>query len=686
MAPSSGDILENLENVISELSEKGNCTSIQLAVLVSARALAGDSLDRGASVHVHDVVLSYVALITAYLSTFNNLGDLFFRRLQTSHSFKLRLADLLEFAIDNLTKFNDESPGNIEESLKTLLDDWQSWGIMNAALSQQTTWIRDFNMETTRRRAKFVWTNGGNMAELRSMLECERLSWEILLGKPLHEGSKQPAWPILGLASEEESESIKRFSSYMDADVLYNLIINKTLPVAGASQLVAGGVPAQGAVDSRSIPDTLPDGDVLVGGMLISPQADTATVQSKDVFMRIANQQTPETDYAIMYPGPAHRSRASNVCIFQHGLYSCTLQLNEASLSKDPETLRGMLFEKQGMQVPALIFLRLARANAAGATLPQDSSAPKLHNQPAGYSISVFVEWKALALDFTTAAGHAHRLHSGGGFPPAIPKDDLDLLFEPYAVKNEEEDDAAPASPDNEAGSDEENEEEEDAAPAPPDNEAGSDQVNEPDAQRVPSNDGRQFLDIKPSWVPFGEGVPEDDAHTIPYRKDIDGSTFLPATRLVLVRDLLGKAGEIADGSLVGSYVLYAGNAQALQHRQHRAMLAASGSVKRWMEGIIISTGDDDMVELLYANGWVIWHDSKLFSDRRGSNLRLCGKFTELLEAMEPGLTLQAWAEKTRMYEYSIRLQSRGSGASSSRNSVLDNIVQEMRGIYDGFE
>jgi hypothetical protein len=665
MAPSSEDILENLESVISEISDKSNCTSIQLAVLVSARALAGDSLDSGASVHVHDVVLSYVALITAYLSTFNDLGDSIFRRLQTSSSFKLRLADLLEFAIDDLTKFNDESPGNIENCLLDLLENWQSWGIMEAALSQQTTWIRDFNMETTRRRAKIALTNGGNMAELRSTLECERLSWEILLGKPLHEGSKQPAWPILGLASEEESESIKRFSSYMDADDLYELLINKLLKIASASQLAVGGVLAQGAVDSHSIPGTLPGGDVLVGEMLISAKDNTATVQSKDVFRKIEDQQIPKTDYAIMSPGPAHRSMASNVCIFQHGLVSCTLQLNEASLSQDPETLRGMLFEKQGMQVPALMFSRLARAKVAGAPPPQDSSAPKLHNQPAGYSISVFVEWKALALDFTTAAGHAHRLHSGGGFPPAISKDDLDLLFKPYAVKDEEVEDAAPASPDNEAG---------------------SDQENEPDAQRVPSNDGRQFLDIKPSWVRFGYGVPEDDAHTIPYRKDIDGPTYLPATRLVLVRDLLGRAGKIEDGSLVGSYVLYAGNAQALQNRRHRAMLAASGSVKRWMEGIIISTGDDDMVEVLYANGWVIWHDRKLFNDRRDSNLKLRGEFTELLEAMEPGLTLQAWVEKTRMYEYSIRLQSRGSRASRSRNSVLDTIVREMQGIYDGFE
>jgi hypothetical protein len=265
MAPSSEDILENLESVISEISDKSNCTSIQLAVLVSARALAGDSLDSGASVHVHDVVLSYVALITAYLSTFNDLGDSIFRRLQTSSSFKLRLADLLEFAIDDLTKFNDESPGNIENCLLDLLENWQSWGIMEAALSQQTTWIRDFNMETTRRRAKIALTNGGNMAELRSTLECERLSWEILLGKPLHEGSKQPAWPILGLASEEESESIKRFSSYMDADDLYELLINKLLKIASASQLAVGGVLAQGAVDSHSIPGTLPGGDVLVG-------------------------------------------------------------------------------------------------------------------------------------------------------------------------------------------------------------------------------------------------------------------------------------------------------------------------------------------------------------------------------------------------------------------------------------
>ena len=48
------------------------------------------------------------------------------------------------------------------------------------------------------------------------------------------------------------------------------------------------------------------------------------------------------------------------------------------------------------------------------------------------------------------------------------------------------------------------------------------------------------------SWISFGEGVPEDNAHTIPYREyALSASSSLPHYRLLLVRDLLKKSGQM---------------------------------------------------------------------------------------------------------------------------------------------
>ena len=52
---------------------------------------------------------------------------------------------------------------------------------------------------------------------------------------------------------------------------------------------------------------------------------------------------------------------------------------------------------------------------------------------------------------------------------------------------------------------------------------------------------------LKDLWTSFGEGVPEDNAHTIPYREyALSGSSSLPPYRLQLVRDLLKRTGMIA--------------------------------------------------------------------------------------------------------------------------------------------
>jgi len=136
---------------------------------------------------------------------------------------------------------------------------------------------------------------------------------------------------------------------------------------------------------------------------------------------------------------------------------------------------------------------------------------------------------------------------------------------------------------------------------------------------------------LRDAWISFGEGIPEDNSHTIPYRQDALDSGSLPPYKLQLVmmigcvfcvlrcfilitlnlqvRDLLKRAGKVVVGSYVGKYVLYSG-------KQGGGVPTARSSSRRvWMEGIILSQrGDDDatmMVEVLYLNGWVLWHARK---------------------------------------------------------------------------
>ncbi len=184
--------------------------------------------------------------------------------------------------------------------------------------------------------------------------------------------------------------------------------------------------------------------------------------------------------------------------------------------------------------------------------------------------VAVYVVWKRVAFDFTPAAMH-HRANAN---VDEIPADNLDAILDPYQINSDRV---------QIAGNDDDVYKQEDII-----------------STTGTTHEYKKVVEMKPSWVLFGgEGVPADNAHTIPYRTEIEESSKLPLTRLVLVGDMLKATG----GTYVGKYVLYAGKASSSSN--HRLLLDAAGNLspKRWMEGIIIShDATSNMCEVLYMN------------------------------------------------------------------------------------
>jgi hypothetical protein len=151
-------------------------------------------------------------------------------------------------------------------------------------------------------------------------------------------------------------------------------------------------------------------------------------------------------------------------------------------------------------------------------------------------------------------------------------------------------------------------------------------------------NGARQVFFVRDSWESFGCGTPMDAMHSIPskpHAADADDSP-LPGLRIFLVRDLLHRCGMITskkDGPFVGGYVLYAG----------KSVLAGRSAGTRWLHGVIVSMHDDvgggtPMCEVLYWNGWVLWHLASSFSlegrFNRRSNLKFFPTATQMLVAL----------------------------------------------------
>lgn len=134
---------------------------------------------------------------------------------------------------------------------------------------------------------------------------------------------------------------------------------------------------------------------------------------------------------------------------------------------------------------------------------------------------------------------------------------------------------------------------------------------------------GKELIYLKDAWLSFGDGVPDNDMHRVnnQAKNRNGGGRVLPpdSSNLLLVRDLLVQCKMIGSSSspLVGMFVLYSGK------HGSAALLAAlpPGAKLSWLDGIVISQhaggggGGSSMCEVLYSNGWVIWHASESFKD-----------------------------------------------------------------------
>lgn len=175
-------------------------------------------------------------------------------------------------------------------------------------------------------------------------------------------------------------------------------------------------------------------------------------------------------------------------------------------------------------------------------------------------------------------------------------------------------------------------------------------------------------------WISFGEGVPEDNDHTIPSRVAAMTDGSLPPYRLQLARDLLSRAGAVQGD--VGKYVLYAGKAVPV-----RRGATGSRASKEWMEGLVISE-QGSMREVLYLNGWVVWHARASFATqpRRTSRLVLMDTLTAVAAFLQESNDdagadpLKAWVRETAVFRQFIDAGRGLMQRTENETTLLDKL------------
>jgi len=209
----------------------------------------------------------------------------------------------------------------------------------------------------------------------------------------------------------------------------------------------------------------------------------------------------------------------------------------------------------------------------------------------------------------------------------------------------------------------------------------------------------RQLINLKDMWLSFGEGVPGDQFHSIPTGKsDILRCNQLPPYRLALVKDLLVRTGgNFAAPSMVGWYVLYSGKGQIVRTSSN------SGS-RPQLQGIVLAehkTSDRKkvMCEVLYTNGWVIWHNKASFTEKTSSRTARLLAFRTLPEMLgntaeyilsntNPDAPqedpVEHWIRSMEEFQQILNTGERRQSADSVR-ARLKALVQGMKEVYNGF-
>jgi hypothetical protein len=412
-------------------------------------------------------------------------------------------------------------------------------------------------------------------------MECERISWDMLVNSPVPLLQVQPA------------ESWVRFSRYMH----FTYVIS-----------------ARQGNPQPALPD--------------QPGSNEDEAREKGSFVKTRVPDIARTDIDKSTLSMQKRSR-SRACILYSGFYTSLVTLPpDVMTQRDAKSLEGLLFSQQGLRLPVYAFESMSRisCNTGEAVADKTINEKVFSNEEAAW-YSIHVKVVPMKVAFQLPGSTSERL----------PKDKLVAMLHPLQV-----DESKHTTEDEGSGDDEDQE--------------GTTtllKLNELwDAKYS------RVLNLKNSWIPFAaKDFTADDVHVIPSRSHAEEEGMLPSTRIVLVRDLLKRCGKVSnEENMTGMFVLYSGRSNL------RSM------DKRWLEGIVISTQTNNrkmMCEVLYINGWVMWHDKSLFSARRSSNLRCFWNYEEMLEARDnpgtAGSSLVDWLLGTGLYDHYIGSSFAGS-------------------------
>jgi hypothetical protein len=264
--------------------------------------------------------------------------------------------------------------------------------------------------------------------------------------------------------------------------------------------------------------------------------------------------------------------------------------------------LQGMLFGRQGLRLPVRKFIKMARISEIDGTAvtKEDVASRKYkHEEAGGYSIHVQVVFKVLAVEGIER----------------LPVDNLMVVLSPCEVGEKSVRDV---------------------------------DINGTNVKVMRTNavvdDCRGVIVLKAMWIPFaGKGEPPDTLHTVPSITAAEEQGQIQGClRLLMARGVLKTSRD----SKVGWYVLYCGRGRQL------------GQERRWLEGIVLSTQESSaassgtmMCEVLYVNGWVIWHDAATITGKRSANIQWFEKFDDMMK-MSRGWDREKWLQNARMFDH----------------------------------
>jgi predicted dehydrogenase len=165
-----------------------------------------------------------------------------------------------------------------------------------------------------------------------------------------------------------------------------------------------------------------------------------------------------------------------------------------------------------------------------------------------------------------------------------------------------------------------------------------------------------------------------------------------------MVKDLLVRVGgNVAAQSMVGWYVLYSGKGQIVR-------TSSNYGSRPQLQGIVLaehktSNRKKVMCEVLYTNGWVIWHNKASFTEKTSSRTARLLAFRTLTDMLRNTAEyvmsntnpdepledpLEHWIRSMEEFQQILNTGERRQGADAVR-ARLQALVRDMKTVYNGF-